>query len=44
MEEIYIMIEPHKNLIAWQKSIELVKEIYVVSIFFPDSEKFGLTS
>jgi len=38
------MDKPHKNLIAWQKSIELVKEIYDVSNSFPDSEKFGLIS
>jgi four helix bundle protein len=31
-------------LIAWQKAIELVKEIYRATQSFPDSERFGLTS
>lgn len=33
-----------KNLLVWQKAIELVLEIYKITNKFPDSEKFGLTS
>ncbi len=38
------MINSYKDLIVWQKSIELVKEIYVVTNKFPKSEVFGLVS
>ncbi len=37
-------MRPHKNLIVWQNSISLVKEIYTLTNKFPDSEKFGLIS
>ena len=33
-----------KELKIWQKSIELVTEIYKVTINFPDKERFGLIS
>ncbi len=33
-----------KDLIVWQKSIELVVEIYRLTELFPKSEIFGLTS
>lgn len=33
-----------KNLIIWQRAIELSLAIYKVTAAFPDSEKFGLTS
>jgi four helix bundle protein len=33
-----------KELIVWQKSIALVKEIYVLTKIFPPEEKFGLIS
>ena len=36
--------KPHRNLIAWQKAIELVIEIYDVTKNFPKEEMFGLTS
>ena len=32
-----------KDLIVWQKSHELVLEIYKVTRNFPDIERFGLT-
>ncbi len=38
------MAQGYKDLIVWQKSIELVKEIYRVTGNFPTSEQFGLTS
>jgi len=34
----------YRNLVVWQKSMELVKEIYKITMAFPDEEKFGLTS
>ena len=37
-------IKSFKELIVWQKSIELVKEVYRATNSFPSSEQFGLTS
>jgi four helix bundle protein len=37
-------IESFKQLIVWQKSIELVKEIYMLTNELPKSEIYGLTS
>lgn len=34
----------YKELEVWKKSIELVKQIYLVSQNFPAQENFGLTS
>ena len=34
----------YKELLVWQKSMVLVKEIYTLSESFPENEKFGLTS
>jgi four helix bundle protein len=34
----------HRDLIVWQKSIELVANVYSLSSDFPESEQFGLTS
>lgn len=34
----------YKNLIAWQKSRTLVKEIYLLTERLPKSELFGLTN
>src|SRR5260370_38912216 len=33
-----------RDLVAWQKVIELVTETYPATQSFPDSERFGLTS
>lgn len=38
------MLNSYKNLIVWQKSIELVKEVYILTKNFPKSEIFGLVS
>lgn len=38
------MDKPHKRLVAWQKSMELVVLIYDLTKTFPSEEKFGLTS
>jgi four helix bundle protein len=37
-------IEGYKQLVVWQKSMDLVTEIYKISGKFPKSEIFGLTS
>ena len=34
----------YKELIVWQKGMELVKSVYQLTISFPDSERFGLTN
>jgi four helix bundle protein len=35
-------MKSHKDLIVWQKSIELVVEIYRITSKFPSSELFGI--
>jgi four helix bundle protein len=37
-------MKTYKDLIVWQKSSELVKEIYILTRKFPSSELYGLTS
>jgi len=34
----------YRDLIVWQKSMQLVKDIYEITKNFPQEEKFGLTS
>ena len=34
----------YRELIAWQKSMALVKNVYSYSMEFPSDERFGLTS
>ena len=36
--------KPHKNLLAWQKSMDLVVDIYNVTQQFPKEELYGLSS
>jgi four helix bundle protein len=38
------MGQSFKDLIAWQRSIELTTDIYKLTSRFPDSERFGLTN
>jgi len=38
------MIQSYKDLIVWQKSMDLVEEIYFITGQFPKEEIFGLTS
>ena len=38
------LIKSYRDLIVWQKSIDLVKRIYLVTQIFPREEIFGLTS
>ena len=37
-------MQTYKDLIVWQKSIDLVIEIYKITSLFPSDEKFGLIS
>ena len=36
------MLNSYKDLIVWQKSMNLVKDIYMITNSFPKSEIFGL--
>jgi four helix bundle protein len=38
------MSKPHKTLLAWQKSMDLVEEVYELTKTFPREEIYGLTS
>jgi four helix bundle protein len=37
-------VNSFKDLVAWQKAMDLVTEIYRISRKFPQDELFGLTS
>ena len=37
-------VRSYRDLIAWQKAVELVTEVYLVSKKFPNDELFGLMS
>lgn len=37
-------LNSYKELIVWQKSMVLVKDIYLITAQFPDDERFGLTA
>lgn len=37
-------IKSYKDLIVWQRAIEMVVEIYEVTDLFPKEEQYGLTS
>ena len=34
----------HKDLIVWQKSMKLVKDLYQITQVFPKEEIYGITS
>lgn len=38
------MVHSYKDLIVWQRSIELVFEVYAITSAFPKEELFGLVS
>jgi len=38
------VLKSYKELIVWQKSMVLVKELYRLTESFPENEKYGLTS
>lgn len=35
---------PHKNLDAWKKAMDLVEEVYKITLNFPQDERFGIIS
>lgn len=37
-------INSYKDLIVWQKSMDLVEEVYLLTSEFPKEEIYGLTS
>ena len=37
-------IKSYKDLIVWQKAIELVTDVYSISKTFPNEEKFGIVN
>ena len=41
---VSLPVRSYRDLIAWQKAIELVSDIYRSTQHFPDRERFGLTS
>lgn len=38
------MSKPHKKLIAWRKSMDLVEKVYELTEHFPREELYGLSS
>jgi four helix bundle protein len=40
----YQTINSHKDLLVWQRGMDLVQEIYIITKSMPEEEKFGLTS
>lgn len=38
------MVKTYKELIVWQRSMELVREVYLLTDRFPAEERYGLTS
>lgn len=39
-----VYLKSYKELIIWQKSIQLVKEIFILTNMFPKSELYGIIS
>lgn len=37
-------VKSYKDLVVWQQSMELVKQIYNLTALLPKSEQFGLTN
>jgi four helix bundle protein len=37
-------MKSYRDLIVWQKAMSLVVDVYKITEYFPDAEKFGLTS
>ena len=43
-QNVPMRIESHRDLIVWQKSMDLVDRVYSITRSFPSDERFGLTS
>jgi four helix bundle protein len=39
-----VEVKTFRDLIAWQKSMQLAKEVYKATSLMPDNERFGLTA
>ena len=39
-----MQVKTFRDLIAWQKAMELAKQVYHATARMPDTEKFGLTA
>ncbi len=37
-------IQSYRDLEVWQKAMDLVTKVYEITKFFPESERFGLTT
>lgn len=37
-------VKSYRDLVAWQRARELVKEVYLLTALFPAGERFGLVS
>ena len=44
MENVKKKIESHRDLLVWQKSMDLVEAIYRITQKLPSHEQFGLIS
>jgi four helix bundle protein len=44
MENQKIQIKSHRDLIVWQKAVELAIDLYQLTKLFPKDETYGLTS
>jgi four helix bundle protein len=44
MEETRMQVKCYQDLIAWQKAISLVTDVYATAAQFPGHEIYGLTS
>jgi len=44
MKGDHMAIRSFKDLVVWQKSIELIEEVYRLSASFPKQETYGLSS
>ena len=44
MGETHKRIESHRDLLVWQKSMDLAVAAYRLTASFPNDERFGLTS
>ena len=43
-DEMERTVKSYRDLVAWQRARELVKEVYLLTALFPAGERFGLVS
>ncbi len=39
-----VMLYTYKDLVVWQKAVELAEQVYLVTESFPNTERYGLSS